>query len=195
MKLRFQNTNYSKFYFASFSHFNKFVLQKLQLRHFENYRIKLYGGWNTMHELCFIGNGTILLYTMVWPPIESVEHLEYRWKILATSLWNCWYCFSTNKRRALIKYRPLISAATLGIHIEISAIPLISASPLNTALIRIVTIFYYKLNQNAYGPKMQTIKQWKYFWYLGFFIISGLLIMKIYVSFLFWKKKWQGFDF
>ena len=27
-----------------------------------------------------------------------------------------------------------------------------------------------------------------------FFIIFGLLIMKIYVSFLLWKKKWQGFD-
>ena len=41
---------------------------------------------------------------------------------------------------------------------------------------------------------MQTIKQWKYRWYLDFFIIFGLLIVKIYVSLLFWKKKWQGFD-
>ena len=37
---------------------------------------------------------------------------------------------------------PLISAAPLGIHIEISAPPLISAAPLNAVLIRIVTMFY-----------------------------------------------------
>ena len=29
---------------------------------------------------------------------------------------------------------------------------------------------------------------------VDFFIIFGLLMVKIYVSFLFWKKKWQGFD-
>ena len=34
-----------------------------------------------------------------------------------------------------------------------------SAAPLNTAVIRIVTIFYYKLNQIAYGIRMQTMKQ------------------------------------
>ena len=32
---------------------------------------------------------------------------------------------------------------------------------------------------------MQIIKQWKY---LDIFMIWGLLIVKIYVSFLFWKK-------
>ena len=52
------------------------------------------------------------------------------------------YRISSNKRRALSKYRTLISATPLGIHIEISAFLLISATPLNTALIRIVTIFY-----------------------------------------------------
>ena len=31
---------------------------------------------------------------------------------------------------------------------------------------------------------MQTIKQWKYCWHLDFIIIFGLLIVKIYVSFL-----------
>ena len=41
------------------------------------------------------------------------------------------YCISTNKRC------PLISAAPLGIHIEISASFLISAAPLNATLIRI----------------------------------------------------------
>ena len=37
---------------------------------------------------------------------------------------------------------PQISVAPLGIHIEITTFPLISAAPLNTAPIRIVTIFY-----------------------------------------------------
>ena len=45
-------------------------------------------------------------------------------------------------RRVSNKRRPLICAAPLVIHIEISASPLISAAPLNAALIRIVTIFY-----------------------------------------------------
>ena len=71
--------------------------------------------------------------------------------------------------------------------------PLVSAAPQNTALIRVVTVFYQKLNQNTYGTSMQTIKQ-KYCWYFRFFIICNLLIVKIYVSFLFWRKKWQGFD-
>ena len=35
---------------------------------------------------------------------------------------------------------------------------------------------------------MQTIKQWKYCWYLDFFIVFSLLRVKIYVSFLFWKE-------
>ena len=52
------------------------------------------------------------------------------------------YRISSNKPRASNKRHPLISTATLGIHIEISASPLISAAPLNTALIRIVTILY-----------------------------------------------------
>ena len=86
-------------------------------------------------------------------------------------------------------------------HIEISTLPplistfLLSAMPQNMALIRIFTTFYEKLNQNAYGTSMQTIKQWKYCWYLDFFIIFGLLIVKIYVSFLFWNEKWQGLTF
>ena len=32
---------------------------------------------------------------------------------------------------------------------------------------------------------MQTIKRRKYCWYLGFFIILGLMMVKIYVWFLF----------
>ena len=52
------------------------------------------------------------------------------------------YHISCNKRWALNKRLPLISVTSLGIHIEISAYPLISTAPLNTTCIRIVTIFY-----------------------------------------------------
>ena len=58
----------------------------------------------------------------------------------------CKYHISSNKRRASKKRRPLIKPTlTLGSHIEIiafplaSASPLISAAPLNTALIIIVS--------------------------------------------------------
>ena len=69
------------------------------------------------------------------------------------------YRISSNKRRASNKRRSLISTMPLGIHIEISASPLINAAPLNTGLIRIATKFYQKLNQNAYRISMQKIKQ------------------------------------
>ena len=46
------------------------------------------------------------------------------------------------KHGASNKYRPPINVAPLGIKIEISTSPLISAAPLTTVLIRIVTIFF-----------------------------------------------------
>ena len=49
---------------------------------------------------------------------------------------------SSNKHWVSKKRHPLISAAPLGIQTEISTAPLISAAPLNAALIRIVSIFY-----------------------------------------------------
>ena len=54
----------------------------------------------------------------------------------------------------LISARPQISTALQGIHIEISTFPQISTATLNVALIRIVTIFYQQLNQNAYETSM-----------------------------------------
>ena len=59
----------------------------------------------------------------------------------------------------LISTGPQISTAPFGIHTEISTSLLISVTPLNTTLIRIITKFFRKLNQNAYGPSMKTIKQ------------------------------------
>ena len=63
------------------------------------------------------------------------------------------YRISSNKRCTFgyphwNKRLPLITASAL-----------ISAEPLNMALIRIVTIFRYKINQNEHGLNMQTIKQ------------------------------------
>ena len=52
------------------------------------------------------------------------------------------YRISSDDRRSLNKRRPLISAAALGIQIEISASPLISTASLNAVLTRVVTIFY-----------------------------------------------------
>ena len=62
-------------------------------------------------------------------PIHSILNSQY-------------YRISSNKHQASNERRPLISAASLGIHIEISASPVISGTPLNAALIRIVTMFY-----------------------------------------------------
>ena len=71
---------------------------------------------------------------------------------------------------------------------QLSAEHEISAALLNRALIRTVTIFCKKLNKNACGTSMQTIKQLKHCWYLDFFVIYGLLIVKNDVLFLFWKE-------
>ena len=52
------------------------------------------------------------------------------------------YRISSNKHRASNKRLSLISAASLGVHTEISPSLLISAASRGAALIRIVTIFY-----------------------------------------------------
>ena len=125
--------------------------------------------------------------------ITEKESAGDREKILSYNGWKLIYRIFSSKCQASNKRYPLISTTLLGVHIEISTSSLTSTTPLNATMIRIDTIFYYKLNQNAYGPSIQTIKQWKYCWYLDFFIIFGLLIVKIYVSFLFWKKKMSRF--
>ena len=70
---------------------------------------------------------------------------------------------------------------------QISTTPPIRAPPIIAALITIVTIFHWELNQDGYGTSMQTIKHRQYCWYLDFwycwyFIIFGLVIVKTYVS-------------
>ena len=52
------------------------------------------------------------------------------------------YHISSNKCWASNKGHPLLSATPLGIHIEISASPLINAAPLNVTLITTVTTYY-----------------------------------------------------
>ena len=82
------------------------------------------------------------------------KQLSFSWKnmklIDTIVLYN--YRISSNKRCTFgyphwNKLLPLITASAL-----------VSAAPLNMALIRIVTIFCYKINQNEHGLNMQTIK-------------------------------------
>ena len=59
---------------------------------------------------------------------------------------------------------------------------LISAAAVSTALIKIVTIFYKKLNQNACGTSIQIIKHWKYcrhFHYIWFIDSENLYFILI----------------
>ena len=52
---------------------------------------------------------------------------------------------------------------------------------------------YTMLLQNPYGTSVQTIKQWKYYWYLDFLSIFGLLTVKnCFILIL--KNKWHSFD-
>ena len=61
--------------------------------------------------------------------------------------------------------------------------PLISAASLNGVLIGIVYYTLLVAKLNAYEISMQTVKQQKYCCYLDFFIIFGLMMVKIYVLF------------
>ena len=106
----------------------------------------------------------------------------YFWLLLITS---CYFWF-------------LILVTTS--HTEISTLPplistfLLSAMPQNMTLIRIFTTFYEKLNQNAYGTSMQTIKQWKYCWYLDFFIYIWFIDSENLCFILILKWKMTRFD-
>ena len=74
-----------------------------------------------------------------------------------------------------------ISAAHLSMHIEISSSRLIRATPLNTAHIRMVTIFYYKLNQNIYSNKnaMEVLLIFRFFHYIWFIDSENLCLILI----------------
>ena len=67
----------------------------------------------------------------------------------------------------------------------ISTSPLISVTPLNVVLIRIVTIFYLKLNQNAYRPNMKTIKIlliFRFLYYIWFIDSQNLYFILILIE-------------
>ena len=82
------------------------------------------------------------------------------------------------------KHLPLRSVSTL-----------VKAPPLNTALIRVVTIFYWKLNQNANGTSIQTIKQLKYCWFLDFFIMQFIDSENLCFIFILKEKNDKVFSF
>ena len=69
----------------------------------------------------------------IWFKSYYIQALKWRKKY--------WESLQMNTVLSLISGGPLISAALLGTHIEISASTLISAAPLNAVLIRIVIIF------------------------------------------------------
>ena len=122
----------------------------------------------------------IYMYTHIYVHMYVYVYM-YTCKYILTNIYHI-----SSKRQASNKYR------SFGYPHWNKRLPLISAaSKYNTHW---NSYYILKLNQHAYGPSMQTIKKWKYFWYLDFFIIFGLLIVKICVSFLFWEKMWQGFD-
>ena len=80
------------------------------------------------------------------------------------------YRISSHKRLSLNKRRTFGYPHWNKRLLLISASPLRSTAPLNTVLIRIVTIFPQKLKQNAYGTSMQTIKQCKYCLCLDYYL-------------------------
>ena len=81
---------------------------------------------------------------------ESVLKKSHKWESPEIDkIFNFWihaliseYRISSNKPRVSNKDCPQTNAAPLDIYIEISASPLISATPLNVALIRLVATFY-----------------------------------------------------
>ena len=99
--------------------------------------------------LFFLSSDDGICFTTASTPFGNSDHVVV--SICSDFPWNppwdaeCYriaYRISSNKRLTSNKRRPLISPPHLGIHIEISTSPLISATPLNVALIRIVTIYY-----------------------------------------------------
>ena len=90
-----------------------------------------------------------ICFTTAFTPLGNSDHAAV--SVCSDSPWNSLqnamfhriaYRISSNKHLTSNKRRPLINASPLGIHIEISTSPLISATPLNVVLIRIVTIFH-----------------------------------------------------
>ena len=97
----------------------------------------------------FISSDASICFTTAFTPFGNSDLVvvsvcsDFPWN----SLWDAMfhgitYHISSNKHLTSNKRRSLISASPLGIHIEISTSALISATPLNVALIRKVTIYY-----------------------------------------------------
>ena len=96
-----------------------------------------YDVWKEWGRQCDVNHIADILANSSFEEVSAViaEDIEQFCSYFADNI----YC---NEQRASNKRRPLISAAPSGNHIETSASPLINAAPLNTALIRVVTMFY-----------------------------------------------------
>ena len=97
----------------------------------------------------FIYSYVRICFTTAFTSLWNSDHVvvtvcsDFPWNSLRDAMVHrIVYHISPNKHLTSNKCHPLISASPLGIHIEISTSPLISGTPLNVALIRIVTIFY-----------------------------------------------------
>ena len=99
--------------------------------------------------LFFLSSDDGICFTTASTPFWNSDHVVV--SVCSDFPWNpLWYAvfyriayrIASNKHLTSNKRHPLISASHLGIQIEISTSPLISATPLNVALIRIVTIYY-----------------------------------------------------
>ena len=97
----------------------------------------------------FLSSYARICFTTAFTPLGNSDHdvasvcSDFPWNSLRDAMSNhIAYHISSNEHLTSNKRRPLISASPLGMPIEISTSPLISATPLNVVLIRIVAIFY-----------------------------------------------------
>ena len=98
------------------------------------------------------------------------------------------YRTSCNKRRASNKGRPLISAAPLGIHIEISASPLTSTAPLNAALITYLLAFSMLTLLLLFSLLNFLLLAYYLPSFLTFSTLNKLYYAKVYSNYTVWIK-------
>ena len=97
----------------------------------------------------FLSSDASICFTTALTSLGNSDHVVvsvcsgFPWNSLRDAMFHRIACHvSSNNHLTSNKRCPLVSALPLGMHIEISTYPLISATPLNVALIRIVTVFY-----------------------------------------------------
>ena len=98
------------------------------------------------------------------------------------------YHVSANKRQVSNKRRPLISAAPLGILIEISVAPfkcLPTNKPISARLLEITPYINGSLTKITYETSTEPVEPCPNCWYLNSSIVFGWLTARFYVFFMF----------